>query len=547
MWACVTSIGLKGMDGYRLHVEVSTRVGPDSFKIVGLPDTAVKEAKERIIAALATLGYNVSGQKIIINLSPSDQKKMGSLFDLAMAIAVLKALHELDARVEETTGFLGALSLDGSVQPVEGLLPAILAAQKAGMKRLYLPYDENLPPLDITGLNLVYVQSLQDVIGHLTGESVPSVFVKKNPNRDDETSLRVQLEHPDFQQIVGHSNAKYALEVAAAGGHHVLITGPPGCGKSLLAWSFPTILAPLSQQARLEVLSLHQLSHTTYVTSTMPPFRNPHHSASGVSIIGGGQYPKPGEISLAHHGVLFLDEIGEFSKKTLDMLRQPLENGLITISRTHATITYPATFILLAAMNPCPCGYYGSRSHYCTCSPRQIQAYQNKLSGPLRDRFDIHLSLESVDWQESKLQDEGNIEPSAKIRKRVEQARERQYFRYGREICNSRVSYDELMKTTHLTASQQNTLKQLLIQKGLSTRSQIKIIRLSRTISDLQGGPLTDKCLEQAIQFGAWHPSWTNALICPRGADTLVFIGTGSHRDRWVASNLQAYISLHEQ
>lgn len=494
MWAQVTSIGLKGMEGYRLNVEVSTRVGADSFKIVGLPDAAVKEAKERIIAALSSLGYIVSGQKIIINLSPPDQKKMGSLFDLSMAIGMLLSLHELEARVPEDTGFIGALSLDGAIQSVEGILPAVLAAKKIGIRRLYLPFDEKLPPLDVLGLELIYVESLQDVIGHLSGQWSPPSFFKQK-------ELEVHsVEYPDFQQVVGHAHAKYALEVAAAGEHHVLMTGPPGCGKSLLAWSFPSILPALSQEAQLEVMSLYQLGHSTYQVTPVPPFRNPHHSASGVAIIGGGQYPKPGEISLAHHGVLFLDEIGEFSKKTLDMLRQPLETGSITISRTHATVTYPASFIMLAAMNPCPCGYAGDKSHYCTCSSKQILAYQNRLSGPLRDRFDIHLSLKSVDLKAAG--EEQLAEPSFMVRKRVGEARERQYDRYGREICNGRVPYDLLMKTSPLTASQQNAIQQLLYKQGWSNRTQIKIIRLARTISDLRGDrgtAITDESIREAM------------------------------------------------
>jgi magnesium chelatase family protein len=279
------------------------------------------------------------------------------------------------------------------------------------------------------------------------------------------------------------------------------MTGPPGCGKSLLAWSFPSILPALSKEGQLEVMSLYQLSRVADSPTEAPPFRNPHHSASGVSIIGGGQYPKPGEISLAHRGVLFLDEIGEFSKKTLDMLRQPLENGMITISRTHATITYPASFILLAAMNPCPCGYAGSRTHYCTCSPKQIHYYQNKLSGPLRDRFDIHLSLGAVDFSAETIAG-ATGDSSRTIRTRVEEARERQYGRYGQEICNGRVPYDLLLKTSPISTHQQQTLRNLLLKEGMSNRTHIKIIRLARTISDLSGSShITDESIINAIKL----------------------------------------------
>ncbi|WP_223594248.1 YifB family Mg chelatase-like AAA ATPase [Neobacillus bataviensis] len=494
MWARVSSIGLKGMEGYRVNVEVGTYIGTDSFKIVGLPDAAVKEAKERIIASLRSLGYTLSGQKITINLSPADQKKFGPMFDLPMAISLLLSLHELDVVIPEGTGFLGALSLDGSIQPVEGMLPAALAAKRLGIKWLYMPFDDELPVLEFNGLEIIFVSSLQDVIGHLSDQWVPPLLEKQE-------ELCVQsADFLDFQQIIGHRSAKQALEIAAAGEHHVLMTGPPGCGKSLLAGSFPTILPELSKEAQLEVISLYQLSRNKYPRTFLPPFRNPHHSASGVSIIGGGQYPKPGEISLAHRGVLFLDEIGEFSKKTLDMLRQPLENGEITISRTHATITYPAQFIFLAAMNPCPCGYAGSNKRYCTCTPKQILAYKNKLSGPLRDRFDINLSLRSVDFSKAMTEKAG--EESRAVRQRVVEARERQFERYGQEVCNGRVPFEVLLRTSPLSEGQQVDLQKLSFNKGLSNRTQIKIIRLARTISDLQGSSrITDQSIWAAVKW----------------------------------------------
>lgn len=277
------------------------------------------------------------------------------MFDLPMAIGVLVSLNELVISIPENSGFIGALSLDGAVVPVEGMLPAVLAAKRLGLNKLYMPYDERQPVLDIDGLEIIYSTSLIEVIQNLQGRGEGSLFTP----RTEENSLHTS-DFIDFQQIIGHRETKRALEVAAAGVHHVLMTGPPGCGKSMLAESFPSILPPLSKEAQLEIIALHQLSGTNYPNANIPPFRNPHHSASGISIIGGGTYLKPGEISLAHRGVLFLDEIAEFPKKTLDMLRQPFENGKITISRTHATLTYPASFILIAAMNPCPCGYADS-------------------------------------------------------------------------------------------------------------------------------------------------------------------------------------------
>jgi magnesium chelatase family protein len=487
----VTSIGLKGMEGYLVNVTVKAFAGVESIVIVGLPDASVKESKDRIMAALHSFGHSLADKKIIISLSPSEQKKNGPMFDLAMAVCVLLCIKALKVKIPDHTGFIGALSLYGEIESVEGMLPTVLAAKRLGIKRLYMPFDERLPLLEFDELEIVYVSSLNEVVQHLSGQSILPFF----PQQKEEN---VSLNYIDFQQIIGHSYAKSALEVAAAGEHHVFMTGPPGCGKSMLAESFPSILPPLTKEAQLEMMSLYSLSGISFPHVNMPPFRNPHHSASAISIIGGGQYPKPGEVSLAHRGVLFLDEIAEFSKKTLDMLRQPLESGTVTISRTQATIKYPASFILISAMNPCPCGYAGSNSHYCTCTQKQILSYQNKLSGPLRDRFDINLSLRSVDFKAEKR----GGEPSHIIRKRVEEARKRQYDRYGKEISNSRIDYDTLLKFSPLTLEQQRMLDQFSARKNWSNRTQIKIIRLARTISDLQGTErITDQNIWEAVKL----------------------------------------------
>jgi len=301
------------------------------------------------------------------------------MFDLAMAIGILKAMGKLTAPVSPDAAFLGSLSLDGAIQPVDGMLPAILAAKKLGFQKVYLPYDPTLPLHHLKDLDCIFVQTLEETVQYLQGQRVLSL---SPAFRTPEIIDSPRKHHRDFQSIIGHHQAKRALEIAAAGGHNVLMVGPPGCGKSLLAETFPTILPSLSHDAQLEVISLYQLAGEK-IESGHPPFRHPHHSASSVSLIGGGTHPKPGEVSLAHRGVLFLDEMAEFAKKTLDMLRQPLETGKVTISRISSTVTYPADFILLGAMNPCPCGYLGSRTRYCTCSPKQIQAYRNRVSGPI--------------------------------------------------------------------------------------------------------------------------------------------------------------------
>ncbi|MGG5255414.1 YifB family Mg chelatase-like AAA ATPase [Neobacillus sp. SM06] len=487
MTSTVTGIGLKGMEGYRVSVEVEAVNGVNSMVIVGLPDASVKESKERISAAFHALGFFHRHQKLIINLSPAEQRKNSPMFDLPIAMAILLELGEINPRIPDSSAFIGALSLDGSVHVVESMLPAVIAAKKLGLKKLYLPYDDCFSLLDIEEPELVFVRDLQDVIKLLYGHKIPQPFLKK-PQR--ESSIHHQL---DFQNIIGQSDAKHALEIAAAGEHHVLLSGPPGCGKSMLAESFPSILPELTTDRRLELLSIYQLSGMPLESFVSPPFRSPHHSSSSVSIIGGGQNPKLGEISLAHHGVLFLDEIAEFPKKTLEMLRQPLETEKVTISRVHATVMYPSSFILLGAMNPCPCGYNGSKNHYCTCSKNQVFAYQNKLSGPLRDRFDIFLKL---DTENIGNQPKVPQESSETIRERVTQARERQYCRYGKEVANSRISYDLLVKKSPLSNRQQNLLQKIAQKQGLSIRAQIKMFRLARTIADLEK---RDKIIDQNL------------------------------------------------
>jgi magnesium chelatase family protein len=489
----VTSIGLKGLEGYRVTVEVQAVTGMNSIVIVGLPDASVKESKQRITAAFQTMGYVIHHQKMIVNLSPAEQKKNGPLFDLPIAIGILSNLNEINIKIPETTGFIGSLSLDGSIQAVEGMLAAVLASKQAGLKKLYLPFDENLPTLDFNDLEIIFVNSLQEVIDHLSGKAIPNSI----PSQKQESFL--SYPYPDFDQIMGHTFAKYAFEVAAAGEHHLFMSGPLGCGKSMLAESFPSILLPLKKERNLEMISIYQISGLSNYYPLVPPFRNPHHSSSGVSIIGGGQTPKPGEISLAHNGVLFLDEMAEFPKKTLDMLRQPLEKGSVTISRARSNVTYPASFILIGAMNPCPCGYFGSKSHYCTCSPKQIQSYQNRLSGPLRDRFDIFLSLTPVDLRAGSNE---KRESSTLIRQRVKEARLWQYSRYGKEICNGRVSFETFLKEGYISNHQQTSIQQLAYKHNWSNRTQIKIIRLARTIADLQRNTkITEQNIYDAIRL----------------------------------------------
>ncbi|EMT44729.1 YifB family Mg chelatase-like AAA ATPase [Anoxybacillus flavithermus] len=488
----VCSIGLRGMEGYRVQVEVKELPGIPSVVIVGLPDPSVKEAKERVVAALHAFGCEVMNQKLVIHLSPPERKKQSPMFDLAMALGILKVKGKLDQPIPSHIAFLGSLSLDGAIQPVDGMLPAILAAKKLGFKQVYAPYDPTLPLHHLQHVNCTFVQTLDEVVQCLQGQQLLSSIVPLSSAPEVPPT-----NHRDFRHIIGQDHAKYALEVAAAGEHNVLMVGPPGCGKSLLAETFPTILPRLSHEAQLEVLSLYQLAGEPKNDSS-PPFRHPHHSASAVALIGGGAQPKPGEVSLAHRGVLFLDEMAEFTKKTLDMLRQPLETGKVTISRVSSTVTYPANFILLGAMNPCPCGHFGSKKRYCLCNPKQIQAYRQRISGPIYDRIDILLSLEAVDLTESPKQ----VTCSEVIRSRVEAARARQYERYGEEVTNGRVPVDVLFATSRLTKRQQQLLQHWSSTYDWSNRVQTKIIRLARTIADLAGtDDITDEALWKALTF----------------------------------------------
>ncbi|MCQ6280025.1 YifB family Mg chelatase-like AAA ATPase [Bacillus sp. EB600] len=494
----VSSIGLKGLEGYRVQVEVRISPGTESMVIVGLPDASVKESRERVLAALSVFDVDVTDQKVVVNLSPSEEKKNGPLFDLAIAIAALKELNVIKGKTPIENAFIGALSLDGTVVKAEGMLPALLSAKRLGLKRVYLPYDPSIPINMLEDLACIVVHHIEEVVQHLEGQESLSFF--PTLPFEDQVPLFMELPQKDFCHVIGHESAKRALEIAAAGEHNVLMSGPPGCGKSMMAETIPSILPPLTNQAQLEVLSLYQLAGEKRMSPQTIPYRHPHHSASSVAIIGGST-PKPGEISLAHRGVLFLDEIAELTKKTLDMLRQPLETGEVTISRAHSTVTYPSSFILIGAMNPCPCGYLGSNLHYCTCSQKQIQTYRNRLSGPVYDRIDILLSLKSVNLDKPA----ERLESSIEIRRRVEKARKLQYQRYQTEISNAKIPFEIINETSPLTADQKAMIMKVAAKQNWSNRVQIKMIRLARTISDLAGEEeITDTSIWEAMTLRRW-------------------------------------------
>ncbi|WEG13399.1 YifB family Mg chelatase-like AAA ATPase [Pullulanibacillus sp. KACC 23026] len=510
MTTVIPSIGLKGMEGYVVEVEVQLVPGIEGMSIVGLPDASVKESRERVLATLYAYGCEVLDKKIIVNLSPSEQRKNSPIFDLAMAIGIMKESGFIKQDIPKDATFLGVLSLGGEVKPVEGMLPAILSAKRQGFKVLYVPPILDVPIHKIEGIECRFVYSIDDVIPSFSGQMSTFQFSQVTSLSSPPTASFKK----DFKQVIGHEQAKRALEISAAGGHNVLMSGPPGCGKSLLSECYPSLLPNLSPEDYFEVLSIYQLAGVSPSAPHLPPYRSPHHSASSVSLIGGGSHPKPGEVSLAHRGVLFLDEMAEFPKRTLDMLRQPIETGRVTISRATATVMYPARFILLGAMNPCPCGYLGSNEVYCTCTPNQIQSYRNRISGPIIDRMDILLSLSPVQLD---IQAMTRNESSAQIAERVLEARERQHKRYQGESWNGTVSVGDLLKKCPLSPHQEHMLNQASRKQQWSTRTQVKIIRLARTISDLLGSPeVTDEALWEALTLRRW--SYSKDIKVSRGS-----------------------------
>ena len=491
----VLSVGLEGMKGHVVRVEANVRPEKDQFVIVGLPDASIKESKERVLSCLHSLDIDLDMKKVTVHLSPADKRKSGTGYDAAMLVAVLREVMEEPIPFDSSTCILASLSLDGRLESFHGLIPAIQQTVLLGFKRIVLP------PVDVRVLGqslsakLVPLADVTQLLDYLRGQLTLEIELPKIIETDDAVS---ELEHmPDFSSVRGHAEAKRALEIAAAGGHHALMTGPPGCGKSMLADAFQTILPDMKNEEMLEVYSIYHLGKERRGFSSRPPYRSPHHSASAISLIGGGTYPKPGEISLAHRGVLFLDELGEFSRKTLDMLRQPMEIGEVTISRVRQSVTYPSSFILLAATNPCPCGYSGSNERYCTCTPQQVRAYQMKVSGPLLDRLDFVLTLASVG-----LKQEGRTESSQEIRARTEQARRLQQARYKGTGTNGTVPGNILIATSALTEDQTEKLEAICFQEKWSNRTQVKLIRIARAIADLAGTEqIPDTAIEEAVHW----------------------------------------------